>query len=57
MLGDYPRAITDFNEAISRDAKYAVGHYNKGFTYALQNKLDEAIESFSLCHPNQRQTR
>jgi tetratricopeptide (TPR) repeat protein len=48
MLGDYPHAIADFDEALIRDAKFAFAHYNKGFTYALENKLGEAIESFSV---------
>jgi tetratricopeptide (TPR) repeat protein len=46
-LRDFPRAIADFDEAIIRDGKFALAHYNKGVTYTLENKPDEAIASFS----------
>ena len=46
-LREFARATTDFDEALSRDAKFAAAHYNKGLNFARQNKLDEAIESFS----------
>jgi tetratricopeptide (TPR) repeat protein len=33
--------------ALSKDPKFALSHFNKGITYALDKKLDEAIASFS----------
>jgi tetratricopeptide (TPR) repeat protein len=46
-LRDFPQAIVDFDEAIGKDGKFALAHYNKGVTYAQENKPDEAIASFS----------
>lgn len=46
-MRDFAAAITDFDTALSKDPKFALSHYNKGLTYALDKKPDEAIASFS----------
>jgi tetratricopeptide (TPR) repeat protein len=46
-LREFAQAITDFDEALSRDSKFAIAHYNKGITYIMQNRFDDAIASLS----------
>src|SRR5262249_33732470 len=46
-IGDFAKALSSFDEAISHDAKFATAYYNKGMTFVSQNKLDDAIANFS----------
>jgi tetratricopeptide (TPR) repeat protein len=46
-LRDYDLALADFDGALAKDAKFSLAPFNKGVTYALMNKPDDAIESFS----------
>jgi tetratricopeptide (TPR) repeat protein len=46
-LRNYPEAIADFDEALNRDRTFVIAHFNKGMTFVLQNKPEDAIASFS----------
>ena len=46
-LREFSRAIADFDEALGKDERFAIAHYNKGVTYALQDRPQEASASFS----------
>jgi tetratricopeptide (TPR) repeat protein len=45
-LGDYQRAIEDYDEAIRLDPQDAVAYYNRGNAYFLQDQHQRAIEYF-----------
>jgi Tfp pilus assembly protein PilF len=43
---DYDRAIADFDEAIKRDARYAVGYNNRGLSLQCKREFDRAIADY-----------
>jgi tetratricopeptide (TPR) repeat protein len=45
--GNYEGAIDWFNEAIEIDSEYAPAILNRGLTFELQGKLDEACADWS----------
>ncbi len=46
-LDDYPRAIEDFNRAISLDPRYFWAYGNRGITYRTMKKYAQALEDFN----------
>ena len=42
LLGQYQRAIQDYDEAIRLDPQNAIAYYNRGFTY---NNLGQSKEA------------
>jgi tetratricopeptide (TPR) repeat protein len=44
---DYDRAISDYNEAIRLDPKYAFAYYNRGLVYNDQKNYDRAISDYN----------
>jgi tetratricopeptide (TPR) repeat protein len=46
-LREYEIALADFDGALAKDAKFSPAPYNKGITYVLMSRPDEAIASFS----------
>ena len=47
QLGQYERAIWDFNEAIMRDSEYAEAYYNRGISYESIGKQMEAERDYA----------
>ena len=45
--GDLERAITDYNEAIRLDPKYADAYYNRAIAYKAKGDLDRAIADYN----------
>ncbi len=47
LIGDYERAIDDFNRAIVLDPNYAAAYGGRGFSYALTGDYERAIDDFN----------
>ena len=47
QLRNYSQSIADFDQAIAREPKHALAHQNKGLTYYLWEKYDDAMVSAS----------
>jgi tetratricopeptide (TPR) repeat protein len=47
MLGNYPQALADLDNALNKNPKFWIARYQKGFVYALQEQNQEAIASFT----------
>ena len=45
--GNYDLAISDCNQAIRLNPKYAVAYKNRVFGYAVQGNFDQAIADFT----------
>jgi len=46
-LGEYDRAIEDYNKAIKLNKEYAEAYYNRGVAYVVLGKYNRAIEDFN----------
>ena len=45
--GDFDRAIAEYNEAISRNSKYALAYFNRGIAYSSKGDVDRAIADYT----------
>jgi tetratricopeptide (TPR) repeat protein len=53
-LGDYKRALDDFNEAIKLDPLYLYAYYRRGSTYIATGEYNKAIEDFNFIVENSK---
>jgi tetratricopeptide (TPR) repeat protein len=44
--GQYDRAISDYDQAIKLNPKYATAYYNRGWTYKNKGERDKAIADY-----------
>jgi Flp pilus assembly protein TadD len=46
-LGQYDKAINDFNKAIAMHPQYSFAYNNRGYSYEQLGQLSKAVEDFS----------
>ncbi|MFZ5912274.1 MAG: tetratricopeptide repeat protein [Chloroflexota bacterium] len=46
-MGQYTRALSDYEHALDIDPEYAYAHYDMAATYALMGKTDEALDALN----------
>jgi tetratricopeptide (TPR) repeat protein len=46
-MGEYDKAMSDYNKALEINPRYAKAYYNRGFLYRKMGEYDKAISDYT----------